>query len=214
MGELHWLVPCDGICKGPSPLTNMIACHLDKCSPIIYQVWCCLLTFSYLLKNTFLCFPDLTWWLNLITHTLLCPIVCELHAPYDSVMSRQLAWVHWLLWIVWTLILSLNYSQWLACSHRLRGSLYCSLFHVCGWGWRDNSHYMLDVVHPLRRGPNRGCEWRCYKLHGVMEFRRSSEGMCHSQCLPTCLHFHSLQHSDFVLVVLSFTRFCSAQKWT
>jgi hypothetical protein len=87
-------------------------------------------------------------------------------------------------------------------------------FHVCGWGWGDNSHYMLDVVHPLRRGPNRGCEWRCYKLHGVMEFRRSSEGMCHSQCLPTCLHFHSLQHSDFVLVVLSFTRFCSAQKWT
>jgi len=35
-----------------------------------------------------------------------------------------------------------------------------------------------------------------------------------SACLPACLHFHSLQHSDFVLVVLSFTRFCSAQKWT
>jgi hypothetical protein len=77
----------------------------------------------------------------------------------------------------------------------------------------NTSHYMLDVVYILVEAQIVGVSGDV-KLHGVIEFRRSSEGMCRSHCLPACLHFHSLQHSDFVLVVLSFTRFCSAQKWT
>jgi hypothetical protein len=138
------------------------------------------MTFSYLLKNTFLCFPH-HWWLNLITHTLFCPIVCELRAPYDQLCRVQLAWAHGLLWIVWTLILSLNYSQKPACSHPLPVHFfmfvggYGGIIHTTCWMW-----YIL--VEAQIGGVSRDVE-----LHGVMEFRRSSEGMCHSQCLRACI---------------------------
>ncbi len=83
-------------------LTNMVAHHW-MIAPQLYNLSCYLLTFVYL-SNASLHVPGHSvGWLNLITHTLLCPITCKLDLS-DASLHVPGHLVGWLNLITHTLL--------------------------------------------------------------------------------------------------------------